>query len=74
MGTFIAVCSVLGENDLNSLPVKVVLFPIREATLSTMIDGVISQYNFRAGERFKKKAVLLKLDDRKYKNELDRVC
>ena len=69
---FAAVCCAWCETDLNNLPVKVVLFPIREATLSTMIDGVISQYNFRAGERFKKKDVLLKLDDRKYKNELDR--
>lgn len=65
-------CSIAKETDLDSLPVKVVLFPIREATLSTMIDGVISKYNFRAGDRFKKNDVLLTLDDRKYRNELDR--
>lgn len=65
-------CSAFCETDLNNLPVKVVLFPIREATLSTMIDGVISKYNFRAGERFKKQEILLTLDDRKYKNELSR--
>lgn len=60
------------DPDYNSLPVKAVLFPIREATLSTMIDGMIAQYNFRAGERFRKNDVLLTLDDRKYRNEFNR--
>ena len=35
----------------DSLPVKVVLFPFREAILSTQIDGVVVKYNFRGGER-----------------------
>ena len=60
------------EPDFNSLPVKAVLFPIREATLSTMIDGMISKYQFRAGERFKQGDVLLTIDDRRYRNELNR--
>jgi len=60
------------EPDYNSLPVKAVLFPIREATLSTMIDGMISKYQFRAGERFKRGDVLLTIDDRRYRNELNR--
>ena len=56
-----------------SLPVKVVLFPFREAILSTQIDGVVVKYNFRGGERFKKSDVLLKLDDKKYNNDLQRM-
>ena len=60
------------EPDYNALPVKAVLFPIREATLSTMIDGMIAKYNFRAGERFRKNDVLLTIDDRRYRNELNR--
>lgn len=70
------ICGILplggAENDYNALPVKAVLFPIREATLSTMIDGMIAQYHFRAGERFKKNDVLFRIDDRRYRNELNR--
>ena len=57
----------------DSLFVKVVLFPFREAILSTQIDGVVVKYNFRGGERFKKSDVLLKLDDKKYNNDLQRM-
>ena len=60
------------EGDYRSLPVKVVLFPIREATLSTMIDGLIARCHFRAGQRFKKGDVLFSIDDRRYRNELNR--
>lgn len=61
------------EMTYDSLPVKVVLFPFREAILSTQIDGVVVKYNFRGGERFKKSDVLLKLDDKKYNNDLQRM-
>lgn len=61
------------EIQYDSLPVKIVLFPFREAILSTQIDGMISKYHFRGGERFKKDDVLLTLDDQKNKNELQRV-
>lgn len=57
----------------DSLPVKVVLFPFREAILSSQIDGVVVKYNFRGGERFKKSDVLLTLDDKKYNNDLQRM-
>ena len=68
-------CWVLPAADMtyDSLPVKVVLFPFREAILSTQIDGVVVKYNFRGGERFKKSDVLLKLDDKKYNNDLQRM-
>ena len=67
-----AFSSAAAEPDYRSLPVKAVLFPIREATLSTMIDGMIAKYHFRSGERFRKKDVLFRIDDRRYRNELDR--
>ena len=60
------------ENDYQSLPVKAVLFPIREATLSAPIDGMIAKISFRPGERFKKDDILFTLDDRRYRNELNR--
>lgn len=60
------------EPDYRSLPVKAVLFPIREATLSTMIDGMIAKYHFRPGERFRKNDILFRIDDRRYRNELNR--
>lgn len=59
-----------GAELLESLPVKVVLFPFREAVLSTQLEGIITSQKFRPGERFKKDDVLVKLDERKYKNEL----
>jgi len=42
------------ETDYHALPVKAVLFPIREATLSTPVDGMIAKCRFRAGQRFGK--------------------
>jgi len=60
------------ESDYRALPVKAVLFPIREATLSSQIDGMIAKINFRGGERFQKNAVLFTIDDRRYRNELNR--
>ena len=61
------------EMSYDSLPVKVVLFPYREAVLSTQIDGVVEKYNFRPGAPFRKDAVLLKLNDTKYNNDLLRM-
>lgn len=65
-----ALPSVYGEDTFASLPVKVVLFPFREAVLSTQIEGIIVNQPFRSGERFKKGDMLVKLDDSKYKNDL----
>ena len=61
------------ETTYDSLPVKVVLFPFREAILATQIDGVVEKYNFRPGELFKKDDILLKLNDAKYNNDLLRM-
>ena len=73
---FVLMLSVLTaaatEVDYRSLPVKAVLFPIREATLSTMIDGMIARCHFHAGERFKKGDILFSIDNRRYRTELNR--
>ena len=61
------------ETAYDSLPVKVVLFPFREAILATQIDGVVEKYNFRPGAPFKKNDILLKLNDTKYNNDLLRM-
>ncbi|MBR2365518.1 MAG: efflux RND transporter periplasmic adaptor subunit [Lentisphaeria bacterium] len=62
--------SLHAVDSLDSLPVKVVLFPFREAVLATQIEGTIISQEFRQGERFKKEDVLVKLDERKYRDEL----
>lgn len=59
-----------GEETFASLPVKVVLFPFREAVLSAQLEGIIVHQQYRVGERFKKEDVLVKLDDSKYRNDL----
>ena len=70
LSLFTGIFSLRGSELLESLPVKVVLFPFREAVLSTQIEGIVISQNFRAGERFRKNDILVKLDDTKYKNEL----
>lgn len=69
---FAGLPAAAAEGDYGSLPIKAVLFPIREATLSTMIDGMIARCHFRAGERFKKGDILFSIDDRRYRNEVNR--
>ena len=44
--------------------VKVVLFPFREAEISSRVDSVLLSCNFRVGEKFKNQAVLIELDSR----------
>ena len=72
LALLVSAAGLAAEPDHNSLPVKAVLFPIREAVLSTLIDGMISQYHFHAGERFKKGDVLFNIDDRRSRNEFSR--
>lgn len=67
---FLFPLGLFSGDTLDSLPVKVVLFPFREAVLSSQLEGVITAQEFRQGEKFKKEDILIKLDDSKYKNEL----
>ena len=54
-------------------PVKVVLFPFREAVLVAQVDGTIQKHFFRVGQPFKSGECLLTFDDTPYKIELQRV-
>ena len=72
LALLVSAAGLAAEPDHNSLPVKAVLFPIREAVLSTLIDGMISKYHFHAGERFKLNDVLFNIDDRRCRNEFNR--
>ncbi len=53
--------------------VKVVFFPFREAILASRIDGVVLENNLRIGQRFKQGEVLVRLDDVRFRVELERV-
>ena len=54
----------LGENYLST---KIVLSPIKEATVSSLVDSFIDRYNFKVGEEFTKGDILVQLDNRLYK-------
>lgn len=58
--------------DYESMPAKAVLFPFREAILAGRLDGVLANYNFKVGERFKENDELVRLDDAERVNQLKR--
>ena len=57
---------------VESRPVKVVLFPFREAEIAAKVDGTVKEYKFRVGERFKAGEVLVLLDDTRYRIDCER--
>ncbi len=54
------------------LPTKVVLFPFRRAVIPSLVDSVVTQYNVKEGETFKKGQIIAHLDDRNYKQIYER--
>jgi membrane fusion protein, multidrug efflux system len=60
------------NNDFDHLPVKVILFPFTEATISATVDGVVEKYNFREGKAFTKGAVLVSIVSLDYQEKLDK--
>ena len=54
-------------------PVKVVLFPFKEAVLVAQVDGTIQKYFYRVGQPFKAGDCLLVVDDTPYRIELQRM-
>ena len=69
----LSVCtSILCSAFASEHPVKVVLFPYKEAVLVSQIDGTIKKYYFRVGESFKSGNCLLAFDEAPYRIELDR--
>ncbi len=65
----LAVSAVLAAE---TRPVKVVLFPFREAEIVSKIDGTVQAYRFRIGEPFKAGDTLISIDDTRYKIEVER--
>lgn len=53
-------------------PVKVVLFPIREAEIVSRIDGTVKLCALKMGENFKKGDIIMQIDDTRQRIELAR--
>lgn len=53
-------------------PVKVVLFPIREAEIVSRIDGTVKLCALKMGENFKKGDLIMQIDDTRQRIELAR--
>lgn len=67
---FLSAFPGFAENKLP--PIKAVLLPFREAVIAARIDGTLESYKFQPGERFKEKAVLAELDNKRFAIELKR--
>jgi len=69
-------CALLGFLPLllagAELPVKVVLFPVREAEIVSRIDGTVRRCALRMGDPFKKDDLIMQIDDSRCRIELDR--
>ena len=52
------------------MPVKVILFPLREAVLASNIPAKVLEYKFKEGESFGANEVIVHLDDRSYQQSL----
>ena len=53
-------------------PVKVVLFPVREAEIVSRIDGTVRLCALKMGENFKKGDLIMQIDDTRHRIELAR--
>lgn len=53
-------------------PVKVVLFPIREAEIVSRIDGTVKRCALKMGDSFKKGDLIMQIDDSRHRIELAR--
>ena len=55
-----------------TLDVKTVLLPFRQAVISSNVESVVINYAFKEGEKFKKGDVIAKLDDRSIRQKYQR--
>ena len=53
-------------------PVKVVLFPVREAEILSRIDGTVKRCALKMGDSFKKGDLIVQIDDSRCRIELER--
>lgn len=51
---------------LRQRPVKVIVFPLQRAVISSMVDTVVDKYKFMEGEAFTMHDLVCKLDERRY--------
>ena len=51
-------------------PVKVVLFPVREAEIVSRIDGTVSRCLLKMGDAFKKGDLIMQIDDSRHRIEV----
>ena len=69
---WLGIAAATAADGAEAHPVKVVLFPFREAEIVARIDGTVQKHHFRVGEHFGDGALLVKIDDTRYKIELER--
>ena len=63
---------VLSMAEPVSRPVKVVLFPVREAEIVSRIDGTVRKCALKMGDSFRKGDLIMQIDDSKHRIEGDR--
>ena len=70
--TLLALLPVLLKAEPGERPVKVVLFPVREAEIVSRIDGTVRICALKMGDSFKKGDLIMKIDDSRHRIELAR--
>ncbi len=60
------------ERELAAMPVKAVLFPIRQAVISAEVDSQVLSYSFKEGVRFEKGDLLVTLNSSSYQQRLEK--
>ena len=70
--TLLAALPVLLSAGPAARPVKVVLFPVREAEIVSRIDGTVQLCALKMGDSFKKGELIMKIDDSRHRIELAR--
>lgn len=50
-----------------TMPVKIVLFPLREAVLSSTVSAKVLEYKIQEGQSFRANEIIVSLDDRSYR-------
>lgn len=68
----LAAMPLLSSAGAAERPVKVVLFPIREAEIVSRIDGTVKLCALKMGENFKKGDLIMQIDDTRQRIELAR--
>ncbi len=62
--------SIAADPEAEGNAVKIVLFPFREAILSSMVETAVRSHKFKEGERFKAGDMLTDLNDDTFKERL----